>query len=138
MPMMILPGVSGAAMLVTLGLYADAVAAAGSFDVPLLFMFLAGGVIGLLASAKLLKWLLDHHHGPTMAFLTGLLAGSVVRVWPWRTETGFAAGLPAAPDHDLWWLAWTAAAAILVVLVEIISLRNAKSAQTGSDDEPYQ
>lgn len=142
MPMMILPGVSGSALLVTIGLYADAFAAVDALDVPLLLMFLAGGVIGVISSAKALKWLLDHHHGPTMAFLTGLLAGSVLRVWPWRTEPGFAEGLPAAPDHDLWWLVWTVMAATAVLFLERFSRRaderNTARTVQGTDDEPYQ
>lgn len=141
MPMMILPGVSGSALLVTIGLYADAFAAVDALDIPLLLMFLAGGVIGIITSAKALNWLLVHHHGPTMAFLTGLLAGSVLRVWPWRTEPGFAAGLPAAPDHDLWWLVWTALAATAVLVLERWSRladRRATETVQGTDDERYQ
>ncbi len=138
MPMMILPGVSGSAMLVTIGLYQDAVAAVSDFQVFALLTFLAGGVIGILTAAKGLRWLLDHYHGLTMGFLTGLLVGSVIRVWPWRTEAGFAAGYPAAPDHDLSWLAWTALASAIIITIEILSLRAHRRGLEikDSDDEP--
>lgn len=136
MPMMILPGVSGSAMLVTLGLYTDVIGAVGDFDVPLLLLFALGGVVGLLSMAKFLKWLLERHHGPTMAFLTGLLAGSVIRVWPWRTEAGFAAGLPTWPEHHLWWLAFTLLAAALIIAMERFATRRDMALVQGSDNEP--
>ena len=33
---------------------------------------------------RLLKWVLARFHDPTIAFLTGLMAGSLVGLWPFR------------------------------------------------------
>jgi putative membrane protein len=141
MPMMILPGVSGSALLVTIGLYADTIQAAGDFDVLVLLTFAAGGILGILSVAKGLRWLLDRYHGLTMGFLTGLLAGSLVRVWPWRTESGFAQGLPVWPQANFGLLGWTALAAAAIIIIEILSLRRHKQSAASvkdTDDEPYQ
>ena len=80
---MILPGVSGAFLLEVLGLYTPTLAALNALDVPYVLTFVAGAAIGLGAFARLLGYLLEHHHDLTMALLVGLLAGSLRALWPW-------------------------------------------------------
>ena len=48
--------------------------------------FAVGAVIGLGAFVTLLKWLLAHRAGITLAILTGLMVGSLRALWPWQTE----------------------------------------------------
>ena len=43
-----------------------------------------GCVAGLLCFSRLLGWLLSHVRHITLAFLTGLLIGSLNMVWPWK------------------------------------------------------
>ena len=43
-----------------------------------------GFLAGILCFSRVLKRLLARHHTPTMAFLTGLMAGSLRKVWPFR------------------------------------------------------
>lgn len=81
---MILPGVSGSFILLLLGLYAHVLAAVRSFDLSIIAVFVAGCVIGLMSFSRLLKWLLTHARNVTLAFLTGLLVGSLNKVWPWK------------------------------------------------------
>lgn len=81
---MILPGISGSFILLLLGLYTTVLAAVKEFDVALLAVFMLGCVAGLLCFSRLLGWLLSHVRHITLAFLTGLLIGSLNMVWPWK------------------------------------------------------
>lgn len=81
---MILPGISGSFILVLLGLYPVVLGAVRDFDVPVLAIFCAGCMLGLLTFSKALSWLLAHMRDLTMAFLAGVLLGSLVKVWPWK------------------------------------------------------
>ncbi len=81
---MILPGISGAFILLLLGAYAPVLEALTSFDVPVIVIFGAGCLSGLMLFTRLLSWLLHHHHENTLAVLTGMLAGSLYLLWPWR------------------------------------------------------
>jgi putative membrane protein len=41
--------------------------------------------IGLAAFVRLLRWLLERWHGQTVALLVGVMAGSLWKIWPFRT-----------------------------------------------------
>ena len=79
-----LPGLSGAFVLVLLGLYRPMAQALIDGDLPVLATFVAGLLIGLVGFAKLLGWLLSKARGAVLALLTGLMAGSLWQLWPWR------------------------------------------------------
>ena len=79
----ILPGVSGAFVLLLLGLYKPMLEAFTSLDIALLVPFAAGLAIGLLAFSKLLAWLLAKARRAVLALLTGFMAGSLTELWPW-------------------------------------------------------
>lgn len=79
----ILPGVSGAFVLLLMGLYKPMLEAFTGFDLALLVPFAAGLAIGLLAFSKLLAWLLAKARGAVLALLTGFMAGSLTELWPW-------------------------------------------------------
>lgn len=81
---MILPGISGSFILLLLGLYTTVLGAVKDFDLALLGIFMLGCVAGLLCFSRLLGWLLSHVRHITLAFLTGLLIGSLNMVWPWK------------------------------------------------------
>lgn len=81
---MILPGISGAFILVLLGAYKGITEAAHDFDFKILGIFAAGAVVGLLSFSKLLKWLFVHYTNLTLAVLTGFIAGSLNKIWPWK------------------------------------------------------
>ncbi|MCJ8169713.1 DUF368 domain-containing protein [Atopomonas sediminilitoris] len=81
---MILPGISGSFLLLLMGLYPVVIAAVQSFDLAFLLVFAGGCVFGLLAFSRVLHWLLLHYRGVALAFLTGLMLGSLNKVWPWK------------------------------------------------------
>jgi putative membrane protein len=83
---MILPGVSGAFLLLVLGMYEPTLAAVRERDLGYVAAFGAGAGIGLGVFSVLLNLLLRRHHDTTMAVLVGLMLGSLRALWPWQDE----------------------------------------------------
>ena len=95
---MILPGVSGAFILLILGAYQTAIDTINNLrdglltgnmelfkDAFLKFVLLAvGAIIGLKVFSKALNWMLKHHKNLTLAILTGFMIGSLNKIWPWK------------------------------------------------------
>lgn len=81
---MILPGISGAFILVLLGAYGPVLEALTHFEWQIIFAFAAGCLCGLMVFSRLLSWLLHHYHEATLSVLVGMLAGSLYLLWPWR------------------------------------------------------
>lgn len=99
---MILPGISGAFVLLLMGLYHPITELIKglprleftSHGLLIIAAFGSGCVVGLLAFSHVLKWLLAHRHDVTMAFLVGLMLGSLYKIWPFQQVTAESAGLP--------------------------------------------
>jgi putative membrane protein len=81
---MILPGISGSFILLLMGLYEPVLGAVRQLDIQLLGTFAVGAAIGLMAFSRLLSWLLHHYKDAMFALLTGFMAGSLLKVWPWK------------------------------------------------------
>ncbi len=81
---MILPGISGAFILVLLGKYQFVLEAVNNRDFFILAIVAAGAVVGIAAFSRLLGWLLRNYHDLMVAVLTGLMLGSLRKVWPWK------------------------------------------------------
>ncbi len=88
---MLLPGISGAFILLVLGKYTYVLGAIQDLVYHLQFsaflplaVFAVGCVVGLVALARAMAYALEHHRGVTMAILVGLMLGSVRKLWPWR------------------------------------------------------
>lgn len=81
---MILPGISGAFILVLLGAYRPVIEAVDSRDFKTILILGMGAVVGLLSFSKLLKWLFKNYHNLTLAILTGFIFGSLNKIWPWK------------------------------------------------------
>ncbi|RLC30032.1 MAG: DUF368 domain-containing protein [Deltaproteobacteria bacterium] len=85
---MILPGISGAFILLILGKYAFIIGALKNpflvQNVIILFVFCAGCLAGILSFSRLLSYMLSRWHDITLAVLTGLMAGSMKKIWPWK------------------------------------------------------
>ena len=82
----IVPGVSGAFVLVLLGLYAPVLAAVHERNLGALAVLAAGMVVGLMFSSRLLARLLATKRPAVLGLVTGLMAGSLLKLWPWRSE----------------------------------------------------
>jgi putative membrane protein len=83
---MLLPGVSGSLLLVILGLYTTVAGAVHDRDLGILAVFVLGMAFGVATFVPFLRYLLRTRHDLTMAALTGLMAGSLRALWPWKTH----------------------------------------------------
>ncbi len=81
---MILPGISGAFILVLLGKYKYIIAALEGFKLDVIAVFGAGCVVGILSFSHFLSFMLKKYHDLTIAVLTGFMIGSLNKIWPWK------------------------------------------------------
>lgn len=86
---MILPGISGAFILLLIGKYEYMINALINFDIPVILVFVAGCFLGLVGFSKVLSWVLHHYRFPTLALLAGFMIGSLNKVWPWKEVTAY-------------------------------------------------
>jgi putative membrane protein len=86
---MILPGISGAYILLLLGKYQDVLSAVNQRDFLTLFFIAAGAAIGLVTFAQILHYLFKRYHDATVAVLIGLMVGSLRKIWPWKVNTAW-------------------------------------------------
>lgn len=83
---MILPGISGSFILLLLGAYDTVLEAVHTLNFAIIFTVVAGMATGLLLFTRALKWLLARYYQGTLALLIGFIAGSLVKVWPWKVD----------------------------------------------------
>ena len=120
---MILPGISGSFILVIMGKYDYIMQAVADLNWPVLIVFTLGCVVGILAFAKFLHWLLDHFEKQTMLVLLGFILGSLVKVWPWSNPE-----VQALPDPHYGSAAlWAVLGVALVLGVEYLAKMKEKS-----------
>lgn len=81
---MILPGISGAFILVLLGAYHTVLEAVHGRDLQVIAIVGVGAIVGLLSFSKVLKWLFTNFKNVTLAGLTGFIVGSLNKIWPWK------------------------------------------------------
>lgn len=89
---LLLPGVSGSFLLLSMGLYGTVMQGIRSFDLALLSTFAVGCLIGLFGFSRLLSWLLRHYHTATLQLLIGFIVGSLPVLWPWRELVRYQLG----------------------------------------------
>ena len=153
---MVLPGVSGAFVLLVLGPYPYLIdlirdLTRGTPQLLPLIVFEVGVLLGLGTVSKLLTWLLRRARGVTMAALSGLMLGSLRRLWPFLAfPAGADAGsiplnaVPKVPPAELGQLPAGELAAVLLAALAgaalaavgvAFALRQARSAAAGPDAE---
>lgn len=81
---MILPGISGAFILLLLSKYHYIITALSELKIGTIAIFAAGAATGIIAFSNILGWLLNKYHNITIAVLTGFMFGSLNKVWPWK------------------------------------------------------
>jgi putative membrane protein len=86
---MILPGISGAFILLLIGKYEFMITSLTNFNVTIIIVFALGCVFGLIFFSKLLGWVLHHFRYPTIGLLAGFMLGSLNKVWPWKEVTAY-------------------------------------------------
>ncbi|MDU1904051.1 MAG: DUF368 domain-containing protein [Dysgonomonas sp.] len=81
---MILPGISGSFILLLLGKYAFIMDAVSNFRINIIALFGLGAIVGIVSFSHFLSWLLEKYRNTTIALLTGVMIGSLNKVWPWK------------------------------------------------------
>lgn len=85
---MILPGLSGSFILLILGKYAFITAAlrnpVNPDNLEIILIFITGCLVGILGFSRILRYGLARWHDYTLALLTGIMLGSMRKVWPWK------------------------------------------------------
>lgn len=81
---MILPGISGAFILLLFGKYEFILSSLKDFDIKVVLVFVLGCVTGLLSFARLISWLLNRYYNIAVSLLAGFMVGSLNKVWPWK------------------------------------------------------
>lgn len=79
---MIIPGISGAFMLLVFGAYNTVISAASQFNTSVLLPVGLGAAAGLIAASRLVKYFLEKFPAVTYSFILGLVAGSVFHLMP--------------------------------------------------------
>ncbi|MFO7691296.1 MAG: DUF368 domain-containing protein [Cryobacterium sp.] len=128
---LVLPGVSGSFLLLTVGLYAPTLDALNNRDLAYIGAFALGAVVGLGLFVSGLQWLLAHRHRITLAVMTGLMVGSLRSLWPWQGETG--ALLPAGDNVGEAALMFVIGLVIVVVLLVMESALVRRRVAAGDD-----
>ena len=126
---MILPGISGAFLLLMLGMYGAVINVVTDLRYLEAAVFLAGAAVGLGLFSTVLGWLLDQGRNTVMAVLVGLMFGSLRVLWPWPNGVGVI----SRHEHEViagtgldWpgageWAAPTVAAAVGFAVVLLIT-----------------
>lgn len=95
---MILPGISGAFILLLLGAYTNVIGIVTNLGDGLLAMdldillaaslkiliFALGAAVGLKVFSKALNWMFTHKKNLILAILTGFMIGALNKIWPWK------------------------------------------------------
>lgn len=81
---MILPGISGAFLLLMLGKYSYMMTAIETLNIQVLIIFFAGAAIGIISFSNVLAFFLKNFHNQTISVLSGFMIGALNKVWPWK------------------------------------------------------
>ena len=81
---MILPGISGSYILVILGLYKTMSKALINVELDKIVIFGFGVILGLTSFSKVVKWGFDKFPNKILIMMTGLIIGSIHKLWPWK------------------------------------------------------
>lgn len=124
---LLLPGVSGAFILVLLGKYERVLVAVSTFEASVLVPLGLGMVVGLLGFSRLLATMLARWPAAVLGLLAGFLAGSLRKVWPWQRLEGVrsVAELPPGP-----WEAAAAAALVAAAIGVVVAIERASGHDT--------
>ena len=85
---LVLPGVSGSFLLLSVGLYQPTLQAVDQRDLGYIAWFGLWALVGLVVIVKLMRILLTRHHRGTMVVLAGVMIGALRSLWPWQDASG--------------------------------------------------
>ncbi|WNY64362.1 undecaprenyl phosphate translocase family protein [Borreliella americana] len=77
---MILPGISGSAMLLLLGFYKEIILIVSEFNIILITIFATAATIGIITSILIIKKIIDNHLNNFIYLSKGLIFGSILQM----------------------------------------------------------
>lgn len=98
---MLLPGISGAMLLLIFGVYYSVLEIPSELlslhdiggNLTKLSVFVLGCLVGLFSFSRLIHWLLRTHRAMTLSAMLGLMGGSLIVLWPFQNR------IEAANEH---------------------------------------
>ncbi len=150
---MILPGVSGAFILLILGAYETFISILNQFREGLttfnfellwqafykIIIIAIGAIAGLKLFSKVLNWMFSNHKNTTLAILTGFMIGSLNKLWPWKKILSYRTNseglqvpfieksiLPFQIEGDpriIWVLGFITIGFILILILERLAIK---------------
>jgi len=90
---LILPGISGSLILLTMGLYQPIIGAVSDREMGTIAVFAVGALCGLAAFIKVLNFLLNNYRAPTLMAMAGFMLGSLRALWPWGADQDASSGI---------------------------------------------
>ncbi|HET89890.1 MAG TPA: DUF368 domain-containing protein [Chloroflexi bacterium] len=90
---MVLPGISGAYILILMGQYQHALSALTERDFFRIALVIVGAGVGLVTFSRLLSWLFKKQYNLTLAVLAGMVIGSLRKLWPWQVTADALDGI---------------------------------------------
>lgn len=126
---LVLPGVSGSYLLLTLGMYQPTLSAVNELDFAYLGVFILGALLGLGLFVKALQWLLARHLAITLSIMTGLMLGSLRALWPWQGDSREL----LVPSGDVALVVALGAAGFVAVVIMVVVQGTLTRAQTRAD-----
>jgi len=114
---LVLPGVSGSYLLLTVGMYAPTLGAVNDRNLAYLGAFVGGAAVGLGLFVSGLQWLLARHRRITLVVVTGLMLGSLRALWPWQSEENRL--LTPGPDWAMALVLFAVGAAGVLALIAL-------------------
>ena len=82
---MILPGISGSLMLVTMGIYTDVISAITNLNISLLCCLGVGVISSIAVMSRAIISMFQNTPNAFLALMIGLMLGSIPAIWPWDT-----------------------------------------------------
>jgi len=79
---MLMPGISGAFVMLLMGKYEFILAAVDGLFWDVLLVFAAGAVVGIVLFSRFLYWMLDKYYDKMVCLMAGFMLGSVEKLWP--------------------------------------------------------
>ncbi len=134
---MLLPGISGSFILLIMGKYAYVLNSLSALKLSVIAPFAFGCLAGLVLFSRFLGWLLAKWHDTVLAGLTGLLIGSLWRIWPYqhlttvivRKKPRVIGAEPFMPESwDISVIALFITGLIVVFAIEVVATRRAAAA----------
>lgn len=152
---MVLPGISGAMLLLVLGVYEFLTELLKEFpqrlihgepithSLTVIAVFGSGCLISLLGFSRVLRWLLGTYRTPTMAVLCGFIFGALPEIWPYKIdqtpeiakfrEKTFESYIPDFTTPDHWLIAVVGVLAFSAVVLIDYRVRSRRPADAADE-----